>query len=359
MTNPLANDLDHVLAHTEELWKEVRGERFFLTGGTGFVGVWLTESLVWANRRLGLGISAVLLTRKPRAFEQRCPHLAGDPAVTLHAGDAVSFEYPDGSFPLMIHAATEKYAAPSPKRPAYTFDRDVAGTHRVLDMARTCGARRFLFTSSGAVYGKQPSDVRQVCEGYVGSPLTTDTNSAYGQSKRISEFLCSSYARACGFDALVARLFTFVGPYLPLDEHYAIGNFIGDAFDGGPVRVSGDGTPYRSYLYAADLAIWLWTILFRGKTAAPYNVGSPDEISILDLAQRVVSSVAPGTPIRLALQPVTGARASRYVPSTQRAEETLGLRPWVPLEEGIRRTYDWYAGVPAEAGATATAGATA
>jgi dTDP-glucose 4,6-dehydratase len=353
MTNPLARDLDHVLAHTEELWKEMRGERLFLTGGTGFVGIWLTESLVWANRRLGLGISAVLLTRKPSAFEERCPHLAGDPAVTLHTGDAMSFEYPDGSFPLMIHAATERYVAPSPEQPSYTFDRDVAATHRVLDMARTRGTRRLLFTSSGAVYGKQPSDVPRLCEAYVGSPLTTDTNSAYAQSKRISEFLCSSYARACGFDALIARLFTFVGPYLPLDKHYAIGNFIGDAIDGGPVRVAGDGTPYRSYLYAADLAIWLWTILFRGETAGPYNVGSPDEISIRDLARRVVNAVAPGTPVRLALQFKPGAPASRYVPSTQRAEETLGLRPWVPLEEGIRRTYDWYASVSAMAGAPA------
>ena len=78
-----ANDLDHVLAHSEALWAEVRGERFFLTGGTGFVGTWLTESLLWVNRRLSLGLSAVALTRNPQAFARRAPHLAADPALTL------------------------------------------------------------------------------------------------------------------------------------------------------------------------------------------------------------------------------------------------------------------------------------
>ena len=106
MENPLARDLDHVLSHTEELWAATRGERFFLTGGTGFVGTWLTESLLWANRRLSLGISAVLLTRHPDAFRQRSPHLAGDPAVTLWAGDGATFAYPDGAFPLVVHAST-------------------------------------------------------------------------------------------------------------------------------------------------------------------------------------------------------------------------------------------------------------
>ena len=112
MENPLARDLDHVLAHTEPLWADARGARFFLTGGTGFVGIWLTESLLWANRRLGLGLSAVLLTRNPAAFRARAPHLAEDPAVTLQSGDAAGFQFPEGTFPFVIHAATPISAIP-------------------------------------------------------------------------------------------------------------------------------------------------------------------------------------------------------------------------------------------------------
>src|ERR1035438_7710139 len=96
--NPLAPDLDHVLEHTELLWEAVRGERFFLTGGTGFVGSWLTESLLWANRRLNLGLSACLLTRNPAGFIARSPHLACDPAAVLLNGNAVDFEFPAGQF---------------------------------------------------------------------------------------------------------------------------------------------------------------------------------------------------------------------------------------------------------------------
>jgi dTDP-glucose 4,6-dehydratase len=348
-TNTLAKDLDHVLAHTEGLWAEVRGERFFLTGGTGFVGTWLTESLLWANRRLGLGISAVLLTRTPKAFRERCPHLAADPAVTLHAGDAVTFEYPDGSFPLVVHAATERSAAPSPECPVSTFDRDVASTRRVLDLARTRGTKRLLFTSSGAVYGKQPCEVSHVPEDSSAAPGATDTSSAYAQGKRVSEFLCSSYAETCGFDVMIARLFTFTGPYLTLNENYAAGNFVRDALEGGPIRISGDGTPYRSYLYAADLAIWLWTILLRGRSAFPYNVGSSQEVSIAELA-RSITAVAPGARVNIARKPVSGAPAARYVPDTRRAETELGLRAWIPLEEGLRRMYQWNANVTAGVG---------
>ena len=342
MENPLARDLDHVLSHTEELWAPVRGERFFLTGGTGFVGTWLTESLLWANRRLSLGISAVLLTRHPDAFRRRSPHLAGDPAVTLCAGDGPTFLYPDGAFPLVVHAATEHYFPPDAERPASTLDRDLAATRRVLELARARGARRLLFTSSGAVYGKQPPALSHIPEDYPGAPLPTDTSSAYGQGKRISEYLCASYAQVYGLEATIARLFTFIGPHLPLDINYAVGNFLRDALSGGPIHIAGDGTPYRSYLYTADLAIWLWTLLMRGQSGVAYNVGSPHEISIVDLARRVAEVAAPGAEIHIACQPVPGAPASRYVPATDRAEKALGLRAWIPLEEGIRRTREWH-----------------
>jgi dTDP-glucose 4,6-dehydratase len=351
MENVLHNDLDHVLEHTEHLWAEVRGERFFITGGTGFVGTWLMESLLWANRRLGLGVSAVVLTRNPNAYRRRLPHLADDPCVTLHTGDATSFEYPEGSFPLVIHAATERYFAPSADRPAATFSRDLTATERVLELARARRTRRLLFTSSGAVYGKQPSDVLHIPEEYAGAPLSTDTNSAYGQAKRASEFLCSSYARACGFDSVIARMFAFTGPHLPLDENYAAGNFMRDALAGGPVRMAGDGTSVRSYLYAADLAIWLWTILLRGASGVAYNVGSPHAVSIADLARCVVEAARGEIEIQVGKLP-PGVAPSRYVPSVERAQSELGLEVWIPLEEGLRRMWHWNQGAAELIGAT-------
>jgi len=339
-----SSDLDHILSHTESLWAGLRGERIFVTGGTGFVGTWLIESLLWANRRLNLQICATVLTRNPAAYVSRAPHLACDPAVTLIAGDAASFAFPGGSFRLVVHAATEPYFPPDAAHPFSVFACNVAGTQRVLEFARRCRACRVLFTSSGVVYGKPPAGMTHIPEVFPGGPLTTDTNSAYAQSKRASEFLCAAAARVFGFDVSIARLFAFVGPHLPLDTNYAVCNFIRDVLAGGPVRISGDGTPYRSYLYAADLAIWLWTILLRAPSAAVYNVGSPHALTIADLARRVVDASGQG-PIEIltARRPVPGVPAQRYVPDTARAEQDLGLRPWITLEEAIRRTCRWHA----------------
>jgi dTDP-glucose 4,6-dehydratase len=323
------------------VWGALRAARLFVTGGTGFVGKWLVESLLWANDRLDLQVSAVLLTRDPERFCRESPHLANHDAVELRRGRVAEFDFPSGEFPFVIHAATERYFVPDEKQPASTFDLDVEGTRRVLEFARTHGSRRLLFTSSGVVYGRQPPDLVNVPEDYPGAPLTTDTAGAYGQAKRVSEFLCAMYASQFGFVTLIARLFAFVGPYLPLDQHYAVGNFIRDALAGGPIRVRGDGTPYRSYLYAGDLAVWLWTILIRGKSARPYNVGSDEAVTIAQLASTVADSVAPGTPIVVAEEPVAGARASRYVPSVERAKSELGLCARLSLPEGVRRTVDW------------------
>jgi dTDP-glucose 4,6-dehydratase len=302
----------------------------------------MLESLLFAHDKLDLHVNVVVLTRDPERFREKAPHLAGHSALRLLCGNIVGFEFPEGHYPFVIHAATEASFAADSRRPLGTFSTDVDGTRRVLEFARTHGVRRLLFASSGAVYGKQPSDMTHIPEEYMGAPSTTDVASAYGQAKRSSEFMCMMYGRAYAFDAIIARLFAFVGPLLPLDAHYAVGNFIRDALRGGPVRIAGDGTPYRSYLYAADLAIWLWTLLFRGQAAYPYNVGSHSEMTIEDLARTVVQVAAPGASIEIARRANPETPPLRYVPRIDRAQNELGLSITVQTEEGIRRTAEWH-----------------
>lgn len=346
MTHPLAPDLDHILAHTAGIWDAFRGQSLFLTGGTGFVGTWLVESFAWANDCLDLDAKAIVLTRNPDAFRAKAPYGANHPSVELLEGRLKDFAFPEYRCAFVIHAATDQ-APPSEDEPTGTFDRELAGTRRVLFLARICHAKRVLFTSSGAVYGKQPPHLTQVPEEYAGAPSTVDPAFAYGEAKRASEFLCAAYARQYGFAAVIARLFAFAGPYLPLDSNFAVGNFVRDVLSGGPIRVAGDGTAYRSYLYAADLAIWLWHLLVRGESGRPYNVGSSEPITIADLARLVARTGSRTTAVEIAGKPKPGVPANRYVPSVQRAESELGLRSLIPLDEQIRRMYEWNRTCPA------------
>jgi dTDP-glucose 4,6-dehydratase len=330
-------DLEHVLAHTRPLWEQVRGGRIFVTGATGFFGMWLLESFAHANEELGLGAELVGLTRNPGAFHAKAPHLSTNPSIRLHQGDVRDFRFPEGVFTHVIHAGTTS-SAPVPADEM--LDTIVRGTERTLGLAVASGAKRFLFVSSGAVYGKQPPGITHVAENYQGAADPMEPNFAYGEGKRAAEILCAMAHQEHGLETTVARCFAFVGPHLPLDAHFAIGNFIRDAIRGEPISVK-DGTPYRSYLYAADLAIWLWTILFKGEAGRPYNVGSDQEITIADLAQTVATtlggSVAPLPPSTLHFN----SHPSRYVPSVDRARSELSLRPHVSLENAIKRVAEF------------------
>jgi dTDP-glucose 4,6-dehydratase len=333
-------ELDEIIDQTRDLWQALAGERLFITGGTGFFGAWLLESFVWANQRLNLGAQAVVLARDPEAFLQRASARMRDPALLLLRGSAESFAFPQGKFACVLHASTERYGAGRDN--VLSFEHDVLGTKRTLDLAVQAGAGGYLFTSSGAVYGKQPTDVSHVPESFAGGPEASDPNSGYAQAKRSAEFLCAAYAARHGLRASIARCFAFVGPHLPLDINFAIGNFMRDAMAGGPITIGGDGTPYRSYMYASDLAVWLWTLLFRGPAGRPYNVGSDHALSIAELAREVVQTVAPSARISQARAPVPGQLAERYVPSIARAKNELGLQLTVDLPTAIARSVAWH-----------------
>ena len=337
--NPLAGDLDHILAHTGDLWEELRGKRLFITGGTGFFGSWLLESFLSANKKFDLNASVLVLTRNSEEFRKRVPHLALNPAVGFHLGDVRNYSFPEGEFSHIIHAAaTSAVATFNKEDPLAKFDTVVGGTRHTLDFAVKCKAKKFLLTSSGAVYGKQPANITRIPEDYSGAPDPSDIKSAWGESKRAAEFLCSYYSKKYNIETKIARCFSFVGPYLQLDVHYAIGNFIRDALNGGPIRVNGDGTPVRSYLYAADLAVWLWTVLFKGESCMPYNVGSEEEISIVQLADVVAQVLQVPKGVEIARSPAHDRPPERYVPSTRFAQESLGTRQVIGLKDAIKRT---------------------
>jgi dTDP-glucose 4,6-dehydratase len=341
-----AVDLNYILENNATLWEELRGRRLFVTGGTGFFGCWLLESFLAANNAFNLQAQAVVLTRSSRKFRERAPHLAGNAAIELLDGDVRDFSFPAGDFPFVIHAATESVVSGTASvrcDPASEMlSTIVEGTRRCLEFAESHGTTKFLLTSSGAVYGRQPSDMTHLAEEYRGAPDVLQANSVYGEGKRMAEMLCALSAARSGIECKIARCFAFVGPHLPLNAHFAIGNFIRDALRGGPIAIEGDGTPMRSYMYAADLAIWLWTMLFRAESLRPFNVGSELDLSIRGVAEAVVEAIQPGMEIKIAREAIPGAPTLRYVPSVQAAKKHLNLTDGISLIDAIRRTAAWY-----------------
>jgi nucleoside-diphosphate-sugar epimerase len=335
-------DLQLIADTTVALWEEMRGQNLFITGGTGFFGCWLVESFCFINRLLSLNSRLTVLTRDPSAFAQKCPHIASDSAVTLLGGDVRSFAFPNGEYRYVIHAATEANPRQAAEAPLEMLSTIIAGTEHTLEFATSHGGRKFLLTSSGAVYGKQPSDLTHLPETYQGAPDPLDPASVYGEGKRTAETLCAVYHKTGQLECKIARCWAFCGPGLPLDQHFAIGNFIGDILARRPIHIQGDGTARRSYLYAADLAVWLWTMLFRAPGLVPFNIGSAHEVGILELAETVTATLNPKTEIHVALKATPGAAPQRYVPCVERAHDLLGLRQTVTLEESIRRTAIWH-----------------
>ena len=306
----------------------------FLTGGTGFFGC----SILRERQRDSTANGKItVLSRNPNGFAKRNPELVN--GANWIAGDILSVDSSQiqGHFSHVLHAAADSTSTGHLSH-LQRYDQIVEGTRRMLDFAVSCGARRFLLASTGGVYGRQPSPMSAVSEDYCGIPDPLDVRNVYSVAKRAAEHLCVLYAEEHGLEVVIARCFAFVGEDLPLNVHYAIGNFIRDALWSDEIIVNGDGSPIRSYLDQRDLAHWLMTLLRDGKAGEAYNVGSEQEISITDLAHLVRDLVSPEKPVRILGKPVDNAERSRYMPDISKIYRHLGLRPTYTLEQSILDT---------------------
>lgn len=332
------DDIDLVLSLTPQFWSRFGGSRLFVTGGTGFVGSWLVEVVQRANETLGSRIELMVLTRDAVRAQAQLPHLFDRPDTTLLQGDVTGAGLITGKFDLCVHAATEVGDPHNARDALKTFDSIVDGTRRVLDLAAAAGASRFLLTSSGAVYGPQPLSLERIVESYNGAPDPLSPAAAYGNGKRGAEWLTAAYAGR--METSIARIFAVLGPRLPLNGSFAAGNFIRDAIHGDTVQVQGDGRPLRSYLYMADVCVWLLRILADGATGQAYNVGAEHAVSIEALA-RHIAAAAGGATVKVAARANPDLPAPRYVPDTAKARLTLGLAETVDLDTALSNTIQW------------------
>jgi dTDP-glucose 4,6-dehydratase len=332
-------DFGRLRGHLSDI--DFSNKTLLISGATGFFGAWLLGLCSWiARHQSPAGFHVIAVSRNPKAFIRRHPWIDAAPWLLWIEGDIRSFEIPGTGIDWMIHAATETSAEAGRDAPMM-LDSIIGGTRHILECAKQCGAERVLLVSSGAVYGAQAPDISHQAEDTSAAPDPLNASNVYGEAKRVMEMLGAIHADATGSCVVSARCFAFVGAGLPLDGHFAIGNFIRDALDRPQLTIGGDGRGRRSYLYAADLAIWLMRLLAHGTTKRAYNVGSDQDLSIAQLAECVVAAIAPQKPVvienRLGPSPV----GNRYVPSIARARAELDLDVWTALPDAIGATAAW------------------
>ena len=338
------DDLDIIAESLEGLREDLQGAKLLITGGTGFFGIWLLEGLLYTDRLLGLNLDVCVLSRNPSKFLTGVGrHLADRPNLHWLKGGLLDFDDGERCFSHIIHAASLSNVEGRGDWARAHFNDAVLGTSRLIGYAERCKVRKFLAVTSGAVYGGgEPIVERRFVEGPHDAGDYTSEKHVYAQAKRSIETMSALAGHAGIFHATIARCFAFVGPYLPLNANYAIGNFIRDALARRPITVSGDGTALRSYLYAADLVIWLMQIMVRGGNGRPYNVGGGEVYSIRALADLTRTCVGGNTPVHVAQTPLPGVEPHAYLPSIDRAREDLGLVPRIVLRDAIDRTLAWH-----------------
>lgn len=311
--------------------------KILLTGGTGFVGRSILRYILFDLNTLD--ISIVVLSRDPDSFLSSYPEFIGNSRLSFvkaNIQNRNSLPWND-NFTHVLHAAAD-VATLSSQSPLKCYDQIVDGTRNILDLAIATKAKRFLLTSSGAIYGSQPQNISTLSEDWAGSPSLADTKCAYGNAKRSAECLSILMAQEYGIETVVARCFAFIGSDLPLRVHFAIGNFIYDAFRSDVIKVSGDGSALRTYLYQNELALWLMTLLIHGQSGRAYNVGSDEVISIAQLACLVRDILCPSKEVVILGSRSPGSVCNRYIPDITKIKNEFSLSVTTSLSHAIRLT---------------------
>jgi nucleoside-diphosphate-sugar epimerase len=320
---------------------DLSGRHVFLTGGTGLLGKSLLDYFSESATNHGENFRVTVMSRSPDDFLGRWPKYRNACWLQVKRGDLKAFPRLDRSVTDFVHAAGETHSGMD--KILWT-EQIIGGTASALDWAESAGARRFLLTSSGAVYGPQPPTINRLVETFNGGPPPTDISSVYGQAKRVAEQLCTVFSSSRCLQTIIARCFSIVCPYLLFEGPYAVGNFIRDALTRDAIRVRGDGTPVRTYLFGRDVAHWLTTLLVRGSNGEAYNVGSDQPINMTDLAGLVASVVSPGKPVVIENAVPDDASRSIYVPDISKAGG-LGLKVETALQDAIRLSAGIHPGV--------------
>ena len=291
-------------------------------GGTGFFGKSILDAFGRGLLMPWNVTHVIVMSRHADALLKTAPQLVNKNVTLLSADITTMDSLPFADY--VIHAAASTDVRDYTTQPEQERLNIQAGTYHYCDLAKQFHAKsKIVYVSSGAVYGRQPPELEQISEGYQFLDLedAPEGKRDYACAKRDAELAVIKLG-ADGFNVSIARCFAFVGRWLPRDQHFAIGNFMRDILEGGPIVVQTKHQVYRSYMYADDLVEWLMTIANNASKKCPtYNVGSDEAILLDDLANKLAQFYNIKAEIPLA----TDGKVDRYIPSIEKAKTELGL----------------------------------
>jgi dTDP-glucose 4,6-dehydratase len=301
-----------------------------VTGGAGFVGSWACERLLHGGDEV-VCVDNFLTgaAENVSTFEERG-------GFTLVEQDVSTGLRVEGPVDWVLHLASPASPVHYLSYPIETMRAGSLGTMNALELAAEKGAR-FVLASTSEVYGDPLEHPQR--ESYWGNVNPIGPRSVYDESKRFAEAVTMAYRRQNGVDTAIARIFNTYGPRMRLDDGRAIPAFMSQALAGEPLTVAGDGSQTRSLCYVEDTVEGLLA-LAAGDTSGPVNIGGSEEITMLELADRVRSLAGSSSPIEYVDLPVDDPRVRR--PDTSLAEKTLGWHPQVAFDEGLKRTLEWF-----------------
>ena len=338
--NPvLAEDVKYIANNLENEIAHLKNSSIYITGGTGYFGKNILEAVLYLNEQRQLNIKLFILTRNKQFFLSQHPRF-NHPSFFYIEGNVNDFWESPEHIDYIIHGAGEA-AKLGQTDELEILETAYSGTKNLLEFAKTKKVKSFLYLSSGGVYGTQPYDLRHTPESYTGSPDISGLEACYGEGKRKAEYLCLYYGKKFQVPVKIARCFAFVGPYMPLDAHFACGNFIKNALQNESIVIKSDGSSVRSFLYTADLVSWLFKTLLHGQNLVPYNIGATQEISILELAGFISKSFNHSINIEV-LQKEKVKNPARYVPDNARIIKDLNITSFIPLEKSLQQTIEYY-----------------